>query len=98
MSHYHPIPFIFNGVDESTKFFERSSNDDLIIRLAVANTLELEAHQTCGETALRPRQGCYRAIKKGKMELKARSFITLLLKPIFGSPHFIFFPKNLHLQ
>jgi hypothetical protein len=66
MSHYHPIPFIFNGVDESTEFFERSGNDDLIIRLAVSNTFELEAHQTCGKTALRPRQRCYRAIKKEK--------------------------------
>lgn len=79
MSHYHPIPFIFNGVDESTKFFERSSNDDLIIRLAVANTLELEAHETCGKTTLRPRQRCYIVRLRRKNEVKSQIiYITLL--------------------
>ncbi len=52
--HYHPIPFIFDGVDEATKFFERSGNDDLVVRLAVTDAFELETHQACGQTALRP--------------------------------------------
>ena len=54
MCNYHPIPFVFDGVDEATEFFERSGDDDLVIGLAVADAFELEAHQTCGQTALRP--------------------------------------------
>lgn len=54
MSLYHPVPFIFDGVDEATKFFERAGNNDLVVCLAVSNAFELETHQAGGQTSLRP--------------------------------------------
>lgn len=46
--HYHPISFVFDGVDEAAKLFKWSSDNDLVISLAVADALELEAHQAAG--------------------------------------------------
>ena len=41
---YHAISFVLDGVDEAAKLFEGTGNDDFIVRLAVADALELETH------------------------------------------------------
>lgn len=58
MCRYHPIPFIFNSIDEAAEFFEGTGNNDLVICLAVADAFKLKTHQTGGQAALRPGQSC----------------------------------------
>lgn len=57
-SSYHPVPLVLYRVDEPAELLQRVRYDDLVVRLAVADALELEIHQAVGQAALRSRQRC----------------------------------------
>ena len=55
---YHPLPLVLHHIHDLGELLETRADHDLIVRLAVADALELELHEGVGQAAVRPRQLC----------------------------------------
>ena len=51
-SAYHPVLLVLDGGDELSELLERAGDDELVVRLSVADALELELDQPLREPTL----------------------------------------------
>ena len=51
-SAYHPVLLVLDGGDELSELLERAGDDELVVRLSVADALELELDQSLREPTL----------------------------------------------